>query len=566
MRFPRAVWAGIVVLLATFALQAGIAARRDSVTVDEFVHLPLGLYNLYTGDFSDDPINPPLSRMIAALPLLFDPPAFHAEADDAHWTMGYRFMAANADRYQDIYVRARTMVILVALVLGLVVFRWAYELAGWQAGLAALGLFAFTPELLAHGHLVTLDLCGALGFTTTCYATWRWLGRPTPMASVVTGAALGLATLLKLSGFVLVGAVASCVVAHLITGGSSARRGGLRSWAGLLALVGLSALGMINLGYGFDGFMAPLADAALDREGPLHGAAVAAPWLRLPLPRPFIEGVDMVMNVGQQPDPAFFFAGELSARGWWYYHLAAFALKAPIPFVALSVLSVGCWLLGRGYGARSFCLFLPVLVIFVSNALVNSLQIGVRHVLPVFPLLIVAGAPLVSAAFASRSRPGWQRLPAIVAGVGALWLVGGTVAVAPRYLQYFNEVAGGPEGGHRMLVDSNVDWGQDLIRLREYMDAEGLDRINLAYFGRVDPRVYRISFAPLEPGRSLGPTAVSATFLMGRPYFWFLGGGMRWVKPGTYTWLQRATPVARVGAMFVYDLDATMQPGSAAGG
>jgi dolichyl-phosphate-mannose--protein O-mannosyl transferase len=229
MRFPRAVWAGIVVLLATFALQAGIAARRDSVTVDEFVHLPLGLYNLYTGDFSDDPINPPLSRMIAALPLLFDPPAFHAEADDAHWTMGYRFMAANADRYQDIYVRARTMVILVALVLGLVVFRWAYELAGWQAGLAALGLFAFTPELLAHGHLVTLDLCGALGFTTTCYATWRWLGRPTPMASVVTGAALGLATLLKLSGFVLVGAVASCVVAHLITGGSSARRGGLRS-------------------------------------------------------------------------------------------------------------------------------------------------------------------------------------------------------------------------------------------------------------------------------------------------------------------------------------------------
>jgi hypothetical protein len=566
MRFPRAVWAGIAVLLATFALQAGIAARRDSVTVDEFVHLPLGLYNLYTGDFSDDPINPPLSRMIAALPLLFDPPAFHAETKDAHWTMGYRFMAANADRYQAIYVRARAMVIFVALVLGLVVFRWAYELAGWQAGLAALGIFAFTPELLAHGHLVTLDLCGTLGFTTTCYATWRWLGRPTPMASVVTGAALGLATLLKLSGFVLVGALASCVVAHLITGGPSARRGGLSRWAGLLALVGLSALGMINLGYGFDGFMAPLAEAALDREGPLHAAAVASPWLRLPLPRPFIEGVDMVMNVGQQPDPAFFFAGELSARGWWYYHLAAFALKAPIPFVALSALSVGYWLLGRGYGARSFCLFLPVLVIFASNALVNSLQIGVRHVLPVFPLLVVAGAPLASAAFATRARAGWQRLPAIVAGIGALWLVAGTVAVAPRYLQYFNELAGGPEGGHHMLVDSNVDWGQDLIRLREYMDAEGLDRINLAYFGRVDPRVYGISFAPLEPGRSLGPTAVSATFLMGRPYFWYLGGGMRWVKPGTYTWLQRATPVARVGAMFIYDLDATMQPGSATGG
>ena len=210
-RFPRAAWLGIALLLAAFALQAAIAARRDSVTIDEFGHLPLGLYNLYTGDFSDDPINPPLSRMIAALPLLFDPPAFRADADAAHWTMGYRFMAANAERYQAIYVRARTMVIVASCILGLLVFRWAYELAGWEAGLVALGVWAFTPELLAHGHLVTLDLYGTLGFATTCYATWRMLRRPTPLAAVVTGAALGLATMLKLSGFVLVGAIAACV-------------------------------------------------------------------------------------------------------------------------------------------------------------------------------------------------------------------------------------------------------------------------------------------------------------------------------------------------------------------
>ena len=121
-------------------------------------------------------------------------------------------------------------------------------------------------------------------------------------------------------------------------------------------------------------------------------------------------------------------------------------------------------------------------------------------------------------------------------------------------LQYFNEVGGGADRGHRMLIDSNIDWGQDLIRLREYIDREGLDGVHLAYFGRVDPRVYGIRFAPLERGRSRGTAAVSATFLMGRPYFWYRGGRMGWVGANTYSWLQDLEPMARVGSMFIYDL------------
>ena len=142
-----------------------------------------------------------------------------------------------------------------------------------------------------------------------------------------------------------------------------------------------------------------------------------------------------------------------------------------------------------------------------------------------------------------------------VAAAGVLaWTAAGTLAVGPRYLQYFNEAAGGPDRGHRVLIDSNIDWGQDLIRLREYMDANHVDTVALAYFGRVDPAVYGIRYTGLDRGVSHGKAVVSASFLMGRPYFWILGGRMRWVPARTYEWLQGYKPVARVGSMFVYDL------------
>jgi hypothetical protein len=544
-----------LVFLLVFAVQASIAARRDSVTIDEFVHLPVGLYTLYTRDFSLDPINPPWPRMIAASALLFHPPAFAPKPGMAHWSMGYLFMQSNAAHYQELFARGRTMIILVATLLGFLVFVWASQLYGWPAGLAAVTMFAFSPAMLAHGHLVTLDMSGALGFTVTAYATWRMLERPRARTAIATGAAIGVATLLKLSGFVMAAVVVACVVVSAAAERGDRTRPSPARWLLLLSLAAITTLLVINAGYGFDGTMALLSSAKLAPDGKLAGLAASWPWLRLPLPRPFLEGLDMVLEVGKEKEPSYFLAGKLSSEGWWYYHLAAFALKTPIPLVAVSILAVGAWLVGKGRGRREYCVFFPVLLIFVSNSLFNSLQIGVRHVLPVYPLLFVGASPWIVAPLRLRRASIAGALGTVLVCVGALWLVGGTLRVAPRYLQYFNEIAGGAEGGHRWLIDSNIDWGQDLIRLREYIAREGLPGVYLAYFGRVDPRVYGIRFAPLERGRSHGVAVVSASFLMGRPYFWYLGGRMRWVPSGTYTWLQDLEPIARVGSMFVYRLE-----------
>jgi 4-amino-4-deoxy-L-arabinose transferase-like glycosyltransferase len=541
---------GIGILLALFAAQAWLAARRDSVTIDEFAHLPVGLYALETGDLSVDPINPPHTRMLAALPVRLEAPAFSPPRGTAEWALGYHLMLANRERYHDLFLPARAVIIALTLLLGVVVARWAGELYGAFCGVVAAFLFAFSPAMLAHGHLVTLDASGALGFTATAWAAWRLIGRPTFRAAGVTGAALGIASLLKLSGFVLVVVVFAVVLVRALR----ERDRSWLEWAGLLAVAMLTAILVINAGYGFAGTFAPLARARLADGGALALLRDAAPWVRLPLPVSFVDGIDMVMNVGKHHESAYFLAGELSGQGWWYYHLAAFALKTSLPVLLLALGCLAHALLRGGMGPREYALWIPVVLIFLSNTLFNSLQIGVRHALPAYPLLFIAISPRAAFLLAGWKRGGRAAALAAAAGLLLAWHAAGTLWVAPRYLQFFNELAGGAEGGHRWLIDSNIDWGQDLIRLREYLERERIDRVSLAYFGRVNPKVYGIRFTPLERD-SHGIAVISATFLMGRPYLWYLGGRMRWVPAQTWAWLRDREPIARVGAMFVYRLE-----------
>jgi len=556
------------VLLAIFAVQALVAANRDSVTIDEYLHLPIGLNALYTGDLREDPINSHAPRMIAALPLLLDSPSFSPAPGTMSWNLGAHFMRANAERYQSFYVEARSMIVLLSLIAAVVMAKWVFDLYGMNAALVSLVLFAFSPSLLAHGHLVTLDMAGTLGFLLALFANWRLLDRPSLGRAVWLGIALGVANLLKLSGPVLAAVIVVTWAIRMVAEPRS--RLPLKSWLAMLATVGAVALLTLNAGYAFDGTFGLLREATLEPQGKLARLAEAAPWLRLPFPRPFLDGVDMVLETGKGHEPSYFLHGELSADGWWYYHLAAFAAKCPLPVLLAALFAVGAWLAGKSRGKRDYAVFVPVVMLFAANSAFNSLYIGERHVLAAYPLLFIGISPWLAAAL---ERAPWRAAateslartrgagpivlawaPTAAASLALVWTVAGCLAVAPRYLQFFNETAGGPENGHRVLIDSNLDWGQDLLRLREYMAANQIDSVALAYFGRVNPAVYGIRYTPLERGQSHGKAVVSASFLMGRPYFWYLGGRMSWVPSRTYEWLRGYKPVARVGSMFVFEL------------
>ncbi|MFT5041585.1 MAG: 4-amino-4-deoxy-L-arabinose transferase-like glycosyltransferase [Hyphomicrobiaceae bacterium] len=548
-------WARLVLvaLAGIFLAQTLWAANRDSVTIDEFVHLPVGLNAWYHGDFRIDPINPHLPRMIAALPLLLHPPAFSPAPEGGHWGMGYDLANRNSERYQALFVEARAMIALIGVLLGAVVFSWGRELYGWRAGLASAALFAVAPSMLAHGHLVTLDMAGAFGFTLSVYACWRLMMAPSRSRAVALGVALGLANLFKLSSFVLIIVVLGLIAWRAATARHTGTSAG--AWFGHLILAGLVALAVLNLGYGFDGTFALLAEARLADGGLLANLERAAPWLRFPLPLPVIDGIDMILNVGKTSEPSYFLAGELSAEGWWYYHLAAFALKTPLPLLALSLWALVRWLGGYDRAPLSSVVWVAVVAIFAANSAFNSLAIGVRHVLAAVPLLLIPCGGVV-AATVTRWNGARVNRSAVGAGIAALlclWLAAESLSVAPRYLQYCNQIAGSADGCHEWLVDSNIDWGQDLLRLREYIDERQLAGVHLAYFGRVDPLVYGIRYAPLHPTSS-GTAVISASFLMGRPYFWFVNGRYGWARANTYAWMRDKQPVDRVGSLLVYEL------------
>lgn len=538
-------------LLLGFVAQAAIAAVRDSVTIDEFVGLPVGLYSLEHVDFSSESMNPPFFRCFAVIPLWLA--GVQAPASDGHWAMGLDFMRAHAGAYQQMVVPARCMVIFAAAALGFLVFRWATGLYGWQSGLVATFLYALSPTLLTFAHLVTLDASGTIGWVVAVYLTWRLVESPTVTGAVALGIALGISPALKLSGLVVPVVTAVVVAIRAAT----EREVPPRRWLALLAIAAATALVTLNALYRFDGTGAALGSMTFASPR-MHALAEQMPALRSPLPAPFLRSLD-VLFVGDEPaEPAYFLAGRWSMRGWWYYHLVAFALKTPLALVGTSALALVAWALRRSPARRDYCVFVPALAIFVANALLNPLNIGVRHALPAYPLLMIAASPWLARGLqglASAERRPSELARGLLAASLLAWLTLANASVAPRYIQYFNELTGGPEHGHEWLIDSNLDWGQDLLRLDAYMRGRGLDSVHLAYFGRIDPWAYGIRYTPLLEGRSHGTAVVSASLLMGRPYWlWTEPGRLTWSRNGAFAWLRHYTPVGRIGSMFVFEL------------
>jgi hypothetical protein len=175
--------------------------------------------------------------------------------------------------------------------------------------------------------------------------------------------------------------------------------------------------------------------------------------------------------------------------------------------------------------------------------------IGLRYLLPLMPVVFIFAARSALILSAGK-KAAWLLLAAL-----SIWYLAGSVRVYPHYLSYFNEFAGGPAGGHRILADSNLDWGQDLIGLKTYMEEQGLSTIRLAYFGRVNPEVYGIPFEPLGERPQPGPAAVSVNYLKGLPYFLYTRDGVKPVRPHTFSWVNRYEPIDRAGhSIMVYNI------------
>jgi 4-amino-4-deoxy-L-arabinose transferase-like glycosyltransferase len=528
----------VPVLLAVLAVGGLVSLAGDSATFDETAHLGAAVSYAETGDFRLNPEHPPLAKWVAALPLAVarrgggaydtaawtgapvgggDPRRSHA----SQWQFGFDLLngpkSAPPRNPAARLVPARCAILVLGLLLVLCVYAWSRELHGPAAGLLALALAATSPTILAHARLVTTDLPAALGFTATMWLTWRWLRAPSLLRAASAGGALAAALLFKFSCLILAPVVLVLALAAVVT-----RRVALRQAAAGAAVIAAIAYAGLWAGYGFR--FAASRDAgyvlewqALASESAPSPAIAVARDHRL-LPEAYLYGFAYAR--AESFNRVSFLDGEQSLAGWYRYFPEAFLWKTPIAFTVLAAWAIFAgarraraldwdgWCVAAAPGA------------FTVVAVVSRFNIGHRHLVPVYPFLCVAIGPVASWLEARGAR-----------AIAAAALVGSCVVsfalATPSYLSYFNVAAGGPRGGARHLVDSNLDWGQDLARLAAWMRAHGVDSVDLAYFGTADPRAYGISFRKValfldfypelpavrpEPDRIL---AVSATFLAG---------------------------------------------------
>ncbi len=527
-----------IVLVLALAAQCLGSMRLKSATFDEPIYMTAGVAALTTG-VDLNPAHPPLMKYLIAIPLVLigsTPvaalPGWERAAEIRRtYTLTYLF--ENRVDADTLLFASRCAVVAVSLLLSVLVWAWARRLYGPWAGVVALGLYCFNPDVITHSSLATLDLGLAAGITAASYAFWRAYTTPSPWTGVVAGIALAAAALVKAPALLLL----ACIPLEL--GAAIARVRGRRSaTTATTALVRTTvialavAAGVVAVAYGPHRF----------------GLADYAAGFRLGF-----FNRDAFMSETYE----FFAWGRYSATGFPWYFLAAFLVKAPIPLL-VGTIAVVAWLVRRPTEARFDELFLvlPAAAFFVATLFIKD-ALGVRYLLPAYPALFVLIGGLtvdvLRRAHAAATSPWPRRLAtSAVAGLAAVY-VGGTLWIYPDHLAFFNGLLCGPGDGIRWLDDSNIDIGQDFKQLAAYLHEHDIPSIrgvyNPMHFVPYVTRYYGVEFEWMTLDEIHAPSpgwyAVS-TQLLQRP-------SLSKERDIRFDWLDRFEPVAKIGySIYLY--------------
>ena len=531
--------AAAALLLAAMGAAQLTSALQETQTWDEAIHQTAGLVYLKTGHLYFFTDHPPL-RTLFAVPLLFLHPRL--PLDGPEWKAQNAIDLAtqvfyNSPHHPDtLLIAGRSVAIALTLAFGVVLAWWTRRRFGSRVALIALALYCFEPNLIAHGHYATTDILLAVTFFLASIAWCEFLcAEPSsqPRRLLLAGAALGLALTAKYSAIALLPIFGLLGLAAV-----HQRRIGIRNLALSLAAAGAIALAVVAVVYFPETFR----------------------WLTLRQPaHPFVTGLAQLLHKSQSAGHKSYLLGQYSQTGWWYYFPVVFAVKTPLGLLALLAIGLAglAWRPPKEWGGRSPFVVRPTprpceipmpwlamavpAAVFFALSMMNAVNIGLRHILPVYPMLCVLAPALV------LRLPRGTAIATVCAGV----LVIESVAISPNYLAFFNAAAGGPKAGPRYLLDSNIDWGQDVKKLRSWLRARHIDSVCMFYFGNTGVEFYGIPMKYLprtwetaEQENLDCVAAISVTNLYDL-----------YVPRGSYAWLRQKEPDARIGwSIYVYDL------------
>lgn len=445
-------------------------------TRNEVAHVPAGLSVWENGTFTLYRVNPPLPRTLASLPVLLAGPRTTSirptgAADRREeWDAARAFADENPFRYLTLMRLGRVAGVCWSVLGAWLVWRWSRELYGPQAALLGLGVWCLGPTVNAHAQMATPDLPAAVTALLAARTFRAYLRHPSLDRAVWAGLALGVAQLCKFTLLVL---YPTWAVVGLIWGWHAATaRTSLRA-AGHGAVIGLVSLVVINFGYLGDGTFTPLGEyqfVSATGRGPGKPGGIGnrfqGTWageVPVPLPYDYLSGMD-TQRVDFEGGRLSYLGGQWRDHGWWYYYLYALAVKTPVGVMGLAVIAFLATI--RRPTPEDAVLWLPAVAIVAVVSSQTGMTQHSRYVLPAFPFVVIA----VSRIGTWFQRPGrWRWRWVVVAGFG-LWALVSTARVYPHTLSYFNELVGGPANGWKHLAESNVDWGQDLLFLKQQVE------------------------------------------------------------------------------------------------
>ncbi|MDJ0753456.1 MAG: phospholipid carrier-dependent glycosyltransferase [Ardenticatenaceae bacterium] len=526
----RGRWLAPILLLIFFG-RIVHASLLKSITFDEVLHLYYGALYWHSDSLYSVVQNPPLINAIIGLPLrlgfqpnlAFDHPVWAG----GNWlTISQTFLwEVNANGMALIFA-GRLSIMLLSVMHGALLFRWSKELSkSTAAGLLTLFLYTFDPNILAHSFLATADLGTAFFTTLFTYVVWQYWRRRHGKAVeiglfLLVGLVTGLMFSAKFSGIILIPAIVMMAAFRHLTK-QNHDRSVWQTVAQILSWLAIGALVFLIV-YRFD-FSTLAADYSFQQSHQLDGHS------------------------------AYLF-GELSRDGWWYYFPIVFAVKTPIATILLMLVATTLLVARRQI---NWDVWWPVLMAagFAGAGVFSNVNIGYRYILPVLPLMFVVVGQL--------AQPRYLRAAPLKFATGAAVpiILLATIWVHPHYLAYFNLLGGGPDNGWQIVVDSNIDWGQDLPSLAAYMNDQEIDLVYLSFLGAASASAYGVEAELIkdwpqlkndgltdffyEPWPAPGVYAISVTQLH----------GVYLSNPDRFQWFREKEPTNKAGySLFIYEV------------
>ncbi len=591
----------ISAILLFMAVVSVLNAKNDSLIYDEAAHIPAGYSYLKEHDLRLNPEHPPLIKDLSAIPLIFMDLNFdtsqsfwNENPNDAQWNAGKYFLFNAGNDPDKIIFWSRLPIILISLLLGLFIFKWTRKLAGISAGLFALTLYAFDPNILGHNHYVTTDLGIAAFMVFSFYYFIEFIKYPSWKNVFISGLFLALMQLVKFPAVTAFPVFGLALIiyplikkrAHNDSGGLKFKFKSLGMYLGKGALMFAFSLVLVWVAYYFNSYNTPenkLPEAVAYYFHPedtnlksVYASRILLSMNELPFLQPLAEYFFGVARVFQRVAGGniTYFLGEIDNNGFLSYFPTVFLIKSPLASLSFMLLALLIFFSGTmknvfknsgniaknllskiGHSLRtditgfSFFIFITL---YSITSITGRLNIGFRHLFPILPFAYILTARAIFQFIKkSKNREARSAIRIALIFLTAL-LIFGTISAYPNYLSYFNQIAGGPKNGYNYVTDSNADWGQDLKRLSLFLkEHPEIDTIRVDYFGMAEISHYIgdkyvlwwKSRRPIEPGWY----AISTLFLQEGTF------SKNLTYYDSYRWLQNKKPRYQVGtSILVY--------------